>query len=182
MNPMKIQFIIIVLLMSCTMGYSQTQHGETTGLEKISGGIGVGFDYGGLGINLLVYPHRNIGMFVGVGYAVAGVGSNVGVKVKIKDGSKISPYLLGMYGYNSAIKVKGASHYNRMFYGPSFGLGIDLKLKRHIKGYFSFALLVPVRSSDVDDYIDALKNTGGISFENKLLPIGFSVGYHIVIK
>jgi hypothetical protein len=182
MNPMKIHFIIILLLMSFTGCYSQASPEETTDQERISAGIGGGLNYGGFGASLLVYPHRNIGMFVGVGYALAGMGSNVGVKVKIKEGPKISPYVLGMYGYNAAIKVKGASQYNRMFYGPSFGLGMDLKSKRQKKNYFSFALLIPVRSPDVDDYIDALKSTGGISFKNNLIPIGFSVGYQIIIK
>lgn len=183
MNQMKTHFIITALLViSFTSCYAQALPDETSGVERISIGIGGGLNYGGFGANFLVYPHRNIGLFVGVGYAIVGVGSNVGVKIKIKEGPVIVPYLLGMYGYNAAIKVSGATQYNRIFYGPSLGLGMDLKIKSSKIGYFSFALLVPVRSSDVGDYFDTLKNTSQVSFKNNLLPLGISAGYHIILK
>lgn len=41
-------------------------------------GIGVGLDCGGVGVNLLVYPQENIGIFGGIGYAFAGLGLNGG--------------------------------------------------------------------------------------------------------
>jgi len=47
-------------------------------IDATSFGIGAGFDYGGFGGNLLIYPHRNIGIFGGFGYALAGFGYNEG--------------------------------------------------------------------------------------------------------
>ncbi|KAB1155585.1 hypothetical protein [Flavobacterium luteum] len=148
-------------------------------------GLGLGLDYGGIGANILYYPVDQIGLFGGVGYAFAGAGFNVGAKFRLnakKESPKIGPYLIGMYGYNAAIAVKNASKFNKLFYGPTFGFGVDFKPKNKDRnGYWSLALLVPIRSSDVNQYIDDLKNKEGIEFENELLPIGFSIGYRIKI-
>ena len=37
-------------------------------IDRSSFGIGGGFDFGGFGANMLVYPDQNIGLFGGVGY------------------------------------------------------------------------------------------------------------------
>lgn len=87
-----------------------------------------------------------------------------------------------MYGYNAAIRVPGASQYDKIFYGPTLGGGIDLHSLRHKKGYWSFALLIPIRSADVNHYIDDLKTNHGVTFKNELLPVGFSIGYRFIIK
>jgi hypothetical protein len=148
-------------------------------------GLGLGLDYGGIGANILYYPVDQIGFFGGVGYAFAGAGFNVGAKFRLntkKESPKISPYLIGMYGYNAAIAVKNASKFNKLFYGPTFGFGVDFKPKdKGRNGYWSLALLVPIRSSDVDQHIDDLKNNERIEFENELFPVGFSIGYRIKI-
>ncbi len=76
-----------------------------------------------------------------------------------------------MYGYNGAIPIKNTLKSNKLFYVPTFGFGVDFKPKdKGRNGYWSLALLVPIRSSDVDQYIDDLKNNERIEFENYLLP------------
>ncbi len=149
-------------------------------VDKLTLGVGVGLDHGGIGANLIFYPQRNVGIFFGAGYAIAGAGWNTGLKIRIisdKPSSKISPYLLAMYGYNAAIAVMDQSSLNKIFYGVSFGLGVDTRMKREKRHYWTFALLVPIRSPDVDSYIDDLKNNHGVEFKNELIPIGFSIGY-----
>lgn len=164
--------------------YGSTQSNETLTLDKISLGIGMGLDYGGIiGGNLTVYPHRNIGLFGGVGYALTGMGYNIGTKIRfIKENSEsvVHPYITGMYGYNAVIKVKDASEFDKIFYGPTLGFGFDFHSSD--KGYFSIALLIPIRSSEVNDYIDDLKNKHGVEFKNNLLPIAISLGYKIVLN
>lgn len=151
---------------------------EPQPIDRTSFGIGGGLDYGGFGGNLLIYPHRNIGIFGGVGYALAGLGYNVGAKFRIVSVKHRSdPYALAMYGYNAAIAVKGASQYNKLFYGPTIGMGLDLHSKQAKSGYWSLALLFPIRSSELDLYIDDLKSNHGVEFKNGLMPITVSVGY-----
>lgn len=155
------------------------------GLDKFSLGLGLGMDYGGIGGSLLVYPQRNIGLFCGVGYAFAGAGYNVGAKFRIvseQSTSAVTPYLLAMYGYNAAIAVKDGEEFNKLFYGVTFGAGIDYRSSRSSSGYWTFALLIPIRSSDVQPYIDDLKNFHGVEFKNDLLPIGISVGYRFILN
>jgi hypothetical protein len=150
--------------------------------DRASLGLGVGLDYGGLGGNIVVYPLANLGIFGGVGYALAGTGYNTGIKLRLAGKNHRSaafPYLIGMYGYNAAIVVSNAKEYNKFFYGPTYGFGIDLHKKIQALGFWSFALMVPARSSSVNEYIDHLKYYHKVSFKNKLYPVSFSIGYRL---
>ncbi len=161
-----------------------SQTATHSGMDKASIGFGLGMNFGGIGGNFLVYPHKNIGIFGGVGYAYAGAGFNVGTKIRFTTNSptaKVTPYALLMYGYNAAIVVKGADELNKIFYGPTVGFGIDFNTNRAKKGYWTVAILIPIRSSDVKNYIDDLKNNHGVKLDNDLMPITFSVGYRFVI-
>ncbi|MBS1559002.1 MAG: hypothetical protein JST69_09785 [Bacteroidetes bacterium] len=149
--------------------------------DKLSFGIGLGLDYGGIGANLMAYPHKNIGLFFGGGYALAGFGYNTGAKIRIITQSRVHPYFIGMYGYNAAFVVSNATQYNKLFYSPTIGFGIDSHSRRSTNGYWSVALMIPLRGSEIDDYISYLK-TQGISLKNSLSPVGLSVGYHFVIN
>jgi hypothetical protein len=154
-------------------------------IDKISFGVGVGLDHGGFGGNFMFCPTKRVGLFVGAGYAVAGPGLNAGIKLRFipkKPSEQISAFLLLMYGYNAAIVVKNALKYNKFFYGPSLGFGLDLRLKPPKRVYWSFALLIPVRSSEVDQYIDDLKTKNGVEFKNDLSPLGFSFGYRFILN
>lgn len=153
--------------------------------DKVNLGIGAGLDYGGLGADLLFYPHQNVGLFAGAGYAIAGFGFNAGVKYRFipkKQPSGIAPYAIAMYGYNAAVAVSGASQFNKLFYGPSFGAGLDFGLRPGRRGYWSAALLVPIRSSEAKEYIEDLENNEGVEFGIGLLPVAFSIGYRIILK
>ncbi len=153
-------------------------------IEKSSIGFGMGLDHGGFGVNLVLYPGKNFGVFGGIGYAFAGTGYNAGLKIKlvgVNHKSHIYPYLLGMYGYNSAIVIYDAKQYSKFFYGPSLGLGVDIRQKWEKRGYLTIALIVPVRKNEVKDYIDLMQNRG-VEFMNKLYPVAFSVGYHIIMN
>nr|WP_321412703.1 hypothetical protein [uncultured Carboxylicivirga sp.] len=147
--------------------------------DPVSLGLGFGQDYGGLGANFLVYPQDNIGFFFGGGYAIAGFGYNVGAKIRFfsKTNPRTNFFITGMYGYNAAIKVQNASEFDKLFYGPTIGFGLDTGKRSYRNGYWSFALLIPFRSSAVQDYFDDLEDNHGVQFENELLPISFSIGY-----
>lgn len=181
---------ICLFLLACTVFSSiQLRAQEATSDERKTDigtlGIGLGLDHGGIGGNFLVYPQRNIGLFAGVGYAIAGIGFNAGVKFRIlpkKSTPSVTPYAICMYGYNTAIYIANAQQYNKLFYGPSIGVGIDIRSRRPTAaGYWSFAILVPFRGSDVQNYINTLQNSDGVTFTNTLLPIGFSIGYKIIL-
>lgn len=175
--------------------YGKKPEGQTTETEKkseklkevvaptdvASVGVGFGMDYGGLlGASILVYPQRNIGLFLGGGYVVAGIGFNAGIKLRIvgkKSTSPFSPYLLGMYGYNAAITVTNATGYDKIFYGPTCGLGFDVKVGKARSNYLTIALLIPIRGPEVNDYINDLKNNHNVEFKGSLPPLAFSLGF-----
>lgn len=152
--------------------------------ENVSIGFGLGMDFGGFGLNLTAYPQRNIGLFAGAGYNILGLGFNFGTKLRIvseHQTTKVIPYGLAMYGYNAVIKISNAQDLNKTFYGFTLGFGLDFKSSPSKKGYWTLALLVPIRGSEVDAYIDDLKKNHRVEFKNDLSPIGISVGYRLVL-
>jgi len=185
MKTMKL-FLILPLFMLAVELKAQEYDPVTTIPDKVAIGLGRGFDFGGYGANLTVYINKNLGLFAGGGYANVGFGFNGGAKVRFipyKPNYKLNSFLLLMYGYNSAIAVSEAKEFNKLFYGPTIGLGIDYRPRPYMKrGYFSLAILVPFRGSDVNDYMDDLEANEGIKFESGLFPVSFSLGYKFILK
>lgn len=153
--------------------------------EAFSVGFGLGMDYGGIGSSISYFLDPDIALFFAGGYALADFGYNIGAKYRVTSGTKPAkfvPYVIGMYGYNAVVQVKDKTEYSKVFYGVTFGVGVDFKPFRTGSGYWTFGLLVPIRGSKVDSYIDELKNEHGVKFDNDLFPVGLSVGYRIVLE
>jgi hypothetical protein len=181
--------VILSFIVTLQLGAQDTaQKGPfqlTRQIDMVSVGLGGGLDYGGFGGNILYYPVKQVGLYGGAGYALAGLGFNAGLKFRYipkKPESKVDPFALVMYGYNAAIAVSNASQHNKLFYGPSLGIGIDLRGKPAKRGYWSFALLVPIRRAAVKEYMEDLENNYGVEFQYGLFPLGGSVGYRFMIK
>ncbi len=164
-----------------TYVYGKKTVSQGAGVDRFSLGLGFGLDFGGIGTNILLYPQKNIGLFGGVGYALAGVGLNGGIKIRFMPHKRLDPYILGMYGYNSSIYVMNATQFNKLFNGTTVGLGMDIHPSKN-KGYWAFAIHIPFRGSDVKTYVDNLKNYYGVEFRNVLLPIWISAGYRFNIR
>lgn len=148
--------------------------------EKINLGVGVGFEYGNIGANLLFYPQKNIGLFAGGGYNLLGFSYNAGLKGRffINETSRVVPFLTAMYGNNSTVVIKDAHNLSKAFYAPTFGAGVDWYPGNGIrKHYISLALNVPVRGDEPEAYRTYLKQQKGVEFKNEFSPVGFSVGY-----
>lgn len=161
------------------------QTNASSDVDNAAVGLGFGLDYGGMGVNISAYPMKDFGVFIGVGYALAGVGVNGGAKLRFavnRPSPKVTPYLIAMYGYNAAIVVTNQASLNKLFYGFSAGAGIDIRPRKHPAGYWSLGVIVPFRSSKVDAYFDDLKYNHGVEFQNELFPVAFSIGYKFKIK
>ena len=146
MKKLKITILICLFLSSFNV-IAQDSIQVPRVIDRSSFGLGGGLDFGGFGANMLVYPDRSIGLFGGVGIAMGSIGYNAGAKFRIVSKKhNTDPYALIMYGYNAVIKVTGASQYDKLFYGPTIGFGLDIHSKHKNRGYWSMALLVPIRS------------------------------------
>jgi hypothetical protein len=147
--------------------------------EKGTLGLGIGLDYGFVGINITAYPQNNIGFTLGLGNAFAGLGYNFGIKLrKNPQNSRIPiiPYATVIYGVHTSIKVSGSAYLSRLFHGFSVGGGIDIRLSKKSWNSFSLGILAPIRQTEVDQYILELENKG-VEFRNKLTPIVASIGF-----
>ncbi|HRO41414.1 MAG TPA: hypothetical protein PL009_01175 [Flavipsychrobacter sp.] len=169
------------LLLFCENNAAYAQRYPDSDRESIFFfGIGTGLDYGGVGLKAEVVPFPYLGIFAGAGFNFQGLGVNGGLSFKALPFKKLCPTVQAMYGYNAVIVVKGAAGYNKTYYGPSVGAGLDWKLGRNPNKLF-FALYYPVRSEEYYNDLEDLKDNPSINFENEPLPITFSVGFNFGI-
>ncbi|HLX92185.1 MAG TPA: hypothetical protein VKR32_10905 [Puia sp.] len=155
-------------------------------VDKLSIGIGGGFEYGGIGANVTYYPTRGLGLFFGAGYPLTGFGYNAGVKLRIVSDQTITefmPYLIAMYGYNATVIYPEFTQKNKVFYGATVGAGIDFRPGNSKFGYLSASIYVPIRSSGVKDYIAEQNQVSGLTYSTgRIFALSASIGYKIIIK
>jgi hypothetical protein len=148
--------------------------------NKVDIGLGMGLDYGGFGGRITVLPSQHVGVFGGLGYALAGVGYNFGFNYRISPDKRVVPVLHAMYGYNAALKITGDFEVNKLYYGPSFGFGLNFKNRWVPKNFFNIELLVPIRDSQYERDLQFYEDLG-VSF-NQTFPITITLGYHFGIS
>ncbi len=156
--------------------YSQKGSSQKN-FTKANLGFGAGIDYGGFGTRVTATPSKNFGIFGGLGYALAGVGFNGGIQGILNSKSRAVPYLTAMYGYNAALVITGAIEKKKLYYGPSFGLGLQLHSRRKQSNFLNIELLLPIRDPAFQDDIDYYKGLGAKI--SNVPPVAFSIGYHI---
>lgn len=148
---------------------------EKEEISYVNIGVGLGMSYGGIGARLSAFPIQHFGVFGAVGYNFHKAGYNVGGIIRTLPEKKFCPVIMGMYGYNGVIVVLDADQYNKTYYGPSFGGGTEIRFNN--KTYLNVELLVPIRSQEWRDDLDALRNNPSIEITEPL-PVAFSIGYH----
>lgn len=156
---------------------------EPIPFDKGSLGAGLGLDYGGIGLNFTFFPQENIGLFAAYGYAMVGLSFNAGAKYRYipNKTATVLPYAIAMYGYNTAIKVKNWTNYNKLYYGATVGVGLEFHSKSKSIGYWTVAMLVPIRDPKAKRYIDELKSNPNIDVKSEPWPVVFSVGYRLIL-
>ncbi|HYG20002.1 MAG TPA: hypothetical protein VD816_13785 [Ohtaekwangia sp.] len=137
-------------------------------------GIGLGLDYGGIGLKVNVPFTPRMAFLFGGGYNLNGIGLNGGFAIHLAPpDAKVQPALIGLYGYNAVIIVEGSSTFNKTYYGPSFGFALEFHGK---KNFFNAGLLIPIRPASFNDDMDRLKSNG-VHF-GSVSPVAISLGYH----
>lgn len=171
-------FVWSILILLSTHCFAQRRAFRCTS-DVVSVGIGVGIDHGGVGGSLIYYPKENFGFFAAGGYAVAGFAYNAGMKLRMTRSQTIQPFVTAMYGNNAVVTATPAAQ-DKLFLGATLGAGVDLRPKG-ASNYFSLALLVPIKGSEVDEYANSQIGRGG-SFNSASMPVSISIGYRFVIK
>ncbi len=159
------------------------QMSELDSINLFTFGLGLGLDYGGIGLNCSYYPIQTIGITAGVGYALAGIGANAGIRAQTKRGpmSFASFYGQLLYGYNTVIYVFKASSLNKIYYGFTPGAGFDFYLGTQKNAVLSLGINLPLRSSSVDEYISYLEKQQNVKFEKDLSPVAVTLGLRFFI-
>ncbi len=188
---MSKNLIIVLLIMFCSYtAFSQTNsQKDAIFSEHASCGLGYGLEYGKIGGHIIFYPQRNVGIFFSLGSATIDVAWEVGLKLKILPNTYnlISPYLIGMYGYNFTAMVSdddlsSGYAFDKINYGTTFGAGLDIRFKHYSNNYLSLAVLFPsINRGDVNGYRNFLQQTYGLSFSDNPSTVVVSVGYNIIL-
>lgn len=184
--------ISLCILLLCNCSFCDAENKEKNppkpSTDIVDFGIGIGLDYGGMGCQILGYPQKNIGILLGFGYNGLALGYNVGLKSRLlfrKSNPTISPFVLGMYGYNAGVDVKGPTYYTniqKQFNGYTIGLGLDIRIKPMKFGYFSIAILRPFPSQEYEDYVSGLKNNSRVKLDKEPSIYKVSIGYKFVLN
>lgn len=170
-------FIVKLLLLTSLFGNSQASLDYQEKPFYI--GFGLGMDFGGIGGKLEYMFLDYGGFFGGVGYNFNGVGLNGGVILKALPTKMVTPYFLGMYGYTGVVVIQNASEYDLTDYGVSIGGGIEIKT-RNLNAW-QIGLILPFRSEMFKNHYQELKDNPDISLSGEMLPIGFSIGFKIMM-
>jgi hypothetical protein len=157
---------------------------DTIPVDKLSVGVGGGYEFGGLGANVIYYFTKALGVFAGAGYPLTGFGYNAGAKLRIvvdQSAGTFMPYVIVMYGYNATIIVPSFPEKNKIFYGLSVGAGVDYRPGNSKFGYLSATVYLPIRSTAVKDYAENLNYFYGIPYAtNRIFPLSLSLGYKFI--
>ncbi len=138
-------------------------------------GVGVGMNYGGLGMNLTYAPLKFFAITGHAGYNLANANAGISANLYLNNRTKTyRPNIKVMYGYNAAIKVIGYSTSNTSYYGVTFGIGNEFRFGQKKQHGFDVNILFPIRSQKFKDDYDNLS----ISSNLLLWPVTFSFGYH----
>ncbi|OFX18275.1 MAG: hypothetical protein A2033_17660 [Bacteroidetes bacterium GWA2_31_9] len=150
---------------------------------KTDFGIGLGLDYSGIfGVKYTFFPIKYAAVFISVGYMNVDAGYNVGLQLNILPyGTEFNlrPHIKFMYGANSSIHINGASQYNKVYYGYTYGGGFEFRFGRFKDVGFDIDFSVPLRSNDfVKDYNKILNNKTIIVY-NYPPKLTIGIGFHI---
>ena len=142
-------------------------------------GIGVGLDYGGIGVKAEYMATPAFSGFAGVGYNFVGAGVNAGLTYRFSAEKRTRFFLTGMYGYNAVLPVNngngGNALFKQVYYGPSAGGGLEFDSRDRAKKA-TITLLVPFRKKSFREDFNELEDMG-VEFRTKPIPVAFSFGY-----
>lgn len=179
---MRYLFFYLALLSAGTsMAQEYTRYDVVKPESRMNLGLGIGLDYGGIGGRVTFLPLEKLAVFGGIGYALVDFGYNVGAQFRFSPDKTVCPTFGVMYGYNGVIKVKGATRYDKVYYGPSVSGGIEI----HFGGrdnFMNIELVVPFRSKEFNDDWEYIKQQPSISTGSDPLPVAISIGYHFAFK
>ena len=152
-------------------------------LDRLSIGLGGGFNYGGVGSNALYYLTRDIAVYGGLGSDFRSLNYSIGVKMrKLTDQSwNVHPYLLATYGFNGRLDVDADPAMTREYTGFSVGVGLDQKLNKRKSGFFTIGLLMPIHGQSYHDHADFVQQSG-LGSPKPVIPVRLTFGYKFVLR
>ena len=149
-------------------------------------GVGIGLNYGGfMGFQLQYIPLKHLSIIGSAGYYLVGFGWQLGIngylmpKVPSKS---FRVYGTAMYGTNAAIVVENYDKYNKIYMGPTVGMGFEIRFGKSKRNGLNCDLLFPIRSSEFQDDMTTIKNDPFITDITEPLPFTIAIGYHFEIR
>ncbi len=177
---MKKKLAIIYLTILISFFISNSMKAQHLSSEKGEGtiGLGLGLPYGAIGLRFGYNVVNHTNLFAGLGYNIADVAYNFGVRQSFPSKKQSEFYVMGMYGSNAAIIITGQNEIKESYQGPSVGLGLKINSFKKEGSYWDVGLILPFTSSKYKDAVDAIKNNPSISDFTEAWPVLITVGYN----
>ena len=140
-------------------------------------GLGVGLDKGVIGIQFQIKPVAPLVIFGYLGTALSGPGFGGGFKLRVPN-IRFAPYILAMYGTNSSIYIKDLDRYNKVFKGPTYGIGLEIHRKRNLHNFFDIAVLLPIRPPEYDQMLQNVRKDPRVETYGEPGLVTLSFSYH----
>ncbi|HLY68934.1 MAG TPA: hypothetical protein VKR53_04350 [Puia sp.] len=192
MNKLILTAVIPLLFSACAHAQDSSffslpvEVQDTVPVDKLAVGIGGGYEYGGIGANVIYFLTKGLGVFAGAGYPLTGFGYNAGFKLRIvvdQSSATFMPYIVAMYGYNGTIVIPEFQQKNKTFYGATVGAGIDYRPGNSRFGYLSASVYIPFRDITMKEYAEYLNYTYGITYSTgRIFPLSASIGYKFILQ
>lgn len=154
--------------LDCQRAGAQLFDRSNNRLPAAYAGLGIGLDYGGIGIRMELYPVKYLSTFVGLGLNSAGFGFNTGLSVKFLPDRRATPYLCGMWGYNAVLHYAGGIQPATVYHGFTVGAGAEIFVGQR-RNKVSLGLLFPFRDQEFKDRASLVS------------PVGLSAGFCFAI-
>lgn len=186
MVPLRRLFTLLFLLIaSASFSQPDSSSSRKWKPDRWAYGLGIGPENGGMiGLNLNWHPTHSLGLVGAFGYADFTMGFAGGLRLRAtgKEYTKrVAPYVTGMYGLHTIVKVKGREELNKVFYGFMAGTGIEIRTGKN-SNYFCVGLTLPFRGSEPDQYVDDLVKYRNAKVENKYWPLAVAFSFKSRLK
>ena len=183
--------ITIGLSLLLTWSYSQAElNGKVSTATPLApvnhffdAGVGAGLDYGGLAGLKLAYilPFPYVSVFASGGYDLVNAGWNTGVTIHFLPETSqyfFRPNVKVMYGVNGRTGVTDTNQYDKLYLGPTVGLGFEFRFGPQKSDGFDLDVNLPLHGKDYRDQLAAIKSDPQVVQYDAPLPFAISIGYH----
>lgn len=186
--------IILVFIIFTYILYSNNYNSDSFNhndnlftLDRSYFSLGLGSDHGGIGARAGYYLTRNLGFFTGVGYSLYEIGYAFGTEIRLTppEAQILTPILSAWWGTNAFMRARSSENnaiiHQESYTGFSIAFNVRYKTKLSSDNAWFFGVIVPFRTSLVQDDINRFESEGEKVLINQF-PLTITIAYSFTLS